>query len=81
MCCGSGQGPKKIRSTYSSSGGGRQTKDTARSQKAPKAVPAQRMKSSGKKNCDKCGAVALLVYISNRERFQCSNDKCRNIIK
>ncbi len=81
MCCGSGNGPKRIRSTYSASSDKRRSQDTARSQKVPKAVPTQRMKSSGKKNCNKCGAIALLVYISNRERFQCSNDKCRNIIK
>lgn len=79
MCCGSGRSPKRLRSSYSA--GGRKSKDTANSQKVPKVVPSQRLKSSNKKNCSKCGAVALLVYISNRERYQCSNDKCRNIIK
>jgi hypothetical protein len=75
MCCGSG-GPKKIRSTYS-----KQAKGVIKPQRAAKAVSPRRQRVAAKRYCDKCGGIALLVYIAGRERFQCSKDECRNILK
>jgi ssDNA-binding Zn-finger/Zn-ribbon topoisomerase 1 len=44
-------------------------------------VEVQRQYIIPRQTCPKCGYPAMVVNIANRERYQCSNSNCRQIIR
>ena len=47
----------------------------------PNKVEVQRQYVLPRQTCPKCGYPVMTVNIANRERYQCSNSNCRNILR
>jgi ribosomal protein S27AE len=56
-------------------------KHVQRNSVAAHKVEAQRQYVIPRQTCPKCGYPTMTVNIANRERYQCSNSNCRNIIR
>ncbi len=78
-CCGGGSRPQKVRTQVITK---TETVQPQVVQRKIGASPAsiQRQHVVPNEQCPKCGYPAMVVYIANRERMQCSNANCRTII-
>jgi len=56
-------------------------KHIQRNPAAANKIEVQRQYVIPKQTCPKCGYPTMTVNIANRERYQCSNSNCRNIIR
>lgn len=85
MCCGSG-GNRKLRSQQVVQKASKprkvaQIQRVKRKQTAERSVSIERQYVVPHARCSKCGYPTMLVNIAGRERQQCSNANCRQILK
>ncbi len=85
-CCGGGnKRPQLVRKqvieTSTKKAPGPVQKRLNRTGKVEPVQQIQRQYVIPREQCTKCGYIGMMVHIAGRERMQCSNVNCREIIQ